>query len=185
MKKQVQGTVETKLARFLLSYRTTPQTTTGETPAQLRWGRSLKTHMDLLKPSVAAKVATAQTQQKAVHDQHSKPRAFSVGDLVYAHNYNANGRWIPGTIVELTGPVSAKIQLENGITIRRHHDQLLARSTVNPEQPVPFTVDQPHLLEEEHALQQEAKPQEGDMEQNLEIERNYPVRNRGPPDRFE
>ena len=112
MKKQVQGTVETKLTRFLLSYRTTPQTTTGETPAQLRWGRLLKTHMDLLKPNVAAKVATAQTQQKAVHDQHSKPRAFSVG------------------------PVSAKIQLENGITIRRHHDQLLARSTVNPEQPV-------------------------------------------------
>ena len=33
MNEQVHGTVETKLAWFLLSYRTTPQTTTGETPA--------------------------------------------------------------------------------------------------------------------------------------------------------
>jgi hypothetical protein len=31
MKKQVQGIVEAKLSRFLLSYRTTPQTTTWDT----------------------------------------------------------------------------------------------------------------------------------------------------------
>ena len=96
-----------------------------------------------------------------------------------------SGHFFPTTVVELTGPVSAKIQLENRITIRRHHDQLLTNSTVNPEQSVPFIVDQPDLLEDEHALKQEVKPQEGDMEQNLEIVRNYPVRNRGPPDQFE
>ena len=37
MKKQGDGSVNTKLARFLLSYRITPQSTTGESPAQLRW----------------------------------------------------------------------------------------------------------------------------------------------------
>ena len=47
-KKQGRGNIETKLTRFLLSYRITPQTTTDESPAQLRWGRSLKSHLDML-----------------------------------------------------------------------------------------------------------------------------------------
>ena len=41
MKKQVDGSVDTKLARFVQSYRITPQSTTGESPTQLWWGRSL------------------------------------------------------------------------------------------------------------------------------------------------
>ena len=49
MKKQGDGSVDTKLARFLLSYRITPQSTTGE--SQL--GRSLRSHLDLLRPDVA------------------------------------------------------------------------------------------------------------------------------------
>ena len=53
IKKQGDGSVDTKLARFLLSFRITPQSTTGESPAQLRWGRSLKSHLDLLRPDVA------------------------------------------------------------------------------------------------------------------------------------
>ena len=61
MKKQANGTIETKLCRFLLSYRMTPPATTGE-----------KTHMDLLKPSVADKVETTQACQKFQHDQCSK-----------------------------------------------------------------------------------------------------------------
>ena len=100
MKKHGQGTVETKVVRFLLSYRTTPQTTAGERPAQLRWGCLPGTHVDILKPNVAARVAAAQTQQKSRHDRHSKTRSFSVGDTVYARNYNGNGKWIPGTIFE-------------------------------------------------------------------------------------
>ena len=47
-KKQGRGNIETKLTHFLLSYRITPQTTTDESPAQLRWGRSLKSHLDML-----------------------------------------------------------------------------------------------------------------------------------------
>ena len=163
MKKQGQGTVETKVARFLLSYRKTPQTTTGETPAQLRWGRSLRTHVDLLKPNVATTVATAQMQQKSQHDQHSKPRPFSVGDTVDARNYSGNGEWIPGTIVEVTGPVSVKVELENGTTIRRHHDQILVRNAADPVHEFPFTLDQPDLLMGE---EQEHESQQDDLEQN-------------------
>ena len=41
MKKQSDGSVDTKLARFVLSYLITPRSTTGEAPATLRWRRSL------------------------------------------------------------------------------------------------------------------------------------------------
>ena len=62
MKKQGDGSVDTKLARFLLSFRITPQSTTGESPAPLRWGRSLKSHLDLLRPDVATRVHLAQSR---------------------------------------------------------------------------------------------------------------------------
>ena len=129
MRKQGDGTVETKLARFLLSYRITPQSTTGESPAQLRWGRSLRSHLDLLRPDVAAKVHAAQSKQKEQHDQHVRMRPMGVGDTVNVRNYLKDPKWLPGTIIQETGPVSARVELEDGTVVRRHHDQLLTRSS--------------------------------------------------------
>ncbi|PFX22763.1 Uncharacterized protein K02A2.6 [Stylophora pistillata] len=129
MKKQGDGTAETKLARFLLSYRITPQSTTGESPAQLRWGQSLRSHLDLLRPDVAAKVHAAQSRQKIQHDQLSWMRRVEVGDSVGVRKYSRGPKWIPGTIIQETGPLSARIELEDGTVVRRHHDQLVARPT--------------------------------------------------------
>ena len=126
MKKQRNGSVETKLARFLLNYRTSQHTTTGETPSRLGWGRNLRTQIDLLKPNTATKVEAAQARQKNQHDQHSRSRRLSVGGGVQARNYSGNRKWTPGTIIQQTGPVSARIKLENGDIVWRHQDQLLA-----------------------------------------------------------
>ena len=136
---------------------------------------------------MAARVATAETQQKSRHDRHSRKRSFCVGDTAYAQNYNGNGKCIPGTIVELTGPVSVKVELENGTRIRRHHDQILARSTVDPGDTSPFIIDQLGVVvkEQEEHEQQEFEPREEDLEPNRELVRNYPARIRAPPDRFE
>lgn len=133
MKKQSEGSIETKLSRFLLQYRITPQTTTGESPVQLRWGRGLRTHLDLLRPDLEKKVATKQSRQKFCHDQHCRTREFVLGDTVQVRNYSQasnQSKWLPGTIVEDTGPVSAKVQVEDGSVMRRHHDQLLARPEI-------------------------------------------------------
>ena len=88
----------------------------------------------------------------------------------------------PRTIVEVTGPVSVKVELENGTTIRRHHDQILTRNAADPVHEFPFTLDQPDLLMGE---QQEQEPQQDDLEQKRGLVRNYPARVRAPPDRFE
>ena len=73
---------------WLLSYRITLQSTTGEPPARLRWGRSLKSHLDLLRPDVATRVHLAQSRQKKQHDQHSRTRGVKLGDAVSVRNYS-------------------------------------------------------------------------------------------------
>ena len=44
--------VKEKLTKFLIAYRNTPHSTTGESPAQLLLGRPLRTRLDLVKPNL-------------------------------------------------------------------------------------------------------------------------------------
>ena len=71
LKKLTEGSLETRLARFLFSYRTTPQSTTGQSPAELLFGRPLRTQLDLLQPDLRAKVQCQQERMKINHDQHA------------------------------------------------------------------------------------------------------------------
>ena len=72
------------------------------------------------------KVEAVQARQNNQHDQHSRSRRSSVGGGVQARNYSGNRKWTPGTIIQQTGPISARIKLENGDIVRRHQDKLLA-----------------------------------------------------------
>ena len=56
-------------------------------------------------------------------------------------NYSRGTKWIPGTIIQETGPLSARIELEDGTVVRKHHDQLAARPTesFNPGVALPIT----------------------------------------------
>ena len=92
MRKQQTGTLEEKLARFFFSYRITPHTTTGETPAKLLMGRQLRSHLSLFHPNLSHKVARSQQQQKLHHDRSVKSECrFEVGDHIYASAYSKVG----------------------------------------------------------------------------------------------
>ena len=65
MRKSTGGSIESRVARFLSRYHTTPQSTTGTTPAELMFGRKLRTRLDLLKPDLEVAVHQKQTKQKA------------------------------------------------------------------------------------------------------------------------
>ena len=79
--KKMKGTsLETKLQRFLLNYRTTPQGTTEVLPCQLLIGRQLKTLLDLVLPNVNKHIESVQANQKQYHNCRFKPRSFQQGD---------------------------------------------------------------------------------------------------------
>lgn len=127
MKKQKQGTIETKVSRFLFSYRTNPQSTTGITPSEMLMGRHLKTRLDLIKPDVGKRVQEEQFRQKLNHDK-KKLREFKISDTVWVENKNKGDNWLKGIIVDKTGPLSYLVKLtSNDIVVRKHIDQLRER----------------------------------------------------------
>ena len=124
LKKITEGSLESRLARFLLNYRTTPHATTGVSPAELMFGRRIRTRLDLLKPDLSRTVRARQEHQKKTHDAHARPRDLVIGATVYAKNFGQGPPWLPGVIKDLTGPVSYTVEVEDGGIFRRHVDHV-------------------------------------------------------------
>ena len=127
LKKRTTGTMFSRLAKILFNYRISPQMTTGTSPAELLLGRRPRSRLDLLRPNTAERVEAKQQQQKAQHDRKALPRTFRVGDTVFMTNFGAGRRWLPGQVVEMSGPVSFHVLLEDGRRKRCHQDQLRSR----------------------------------------------------------
>ena len=83
-----------KSSRFLITYRNTPSSTTGVSPAQLFMKRSLCTRLDLLRQSIQKRVQERQADQKHYHDAHSK---FDIGQSVLVRTFKmVQSAWILG-----------------------------------------------------------------------------------------
>ena len=94
------GTLNVKLSRFLLTYRNTPSSTTGVSPAELFMKRPLRSRLDLLRPAVKSRVQAKQADQKRYHDVHSKVRQFDIGQSVLVRNLRDGPKWVSGTVIE-------------------------------------------------------------------------------------
>ena len=194
-------TFQQRLQNFLLTYRSSPHATTGVPPCTLFLGRSLRTRLDLLRPDIEQKVHEKQAHQKTHHDQHAKPRQFTVGQPVMVRNLRPGPTWIPGTIAQQLGPVSYLVNVQHGVSWRRHVDHLKQRQ----EFPLPQH-DQEKKKEDENATEDVFIPF-SISEENPEAEiathetttqpatpttnmttsqatQRYPRRDRRPPDRF-
>ena len=90
--------------------------------------------MDLLKPKLELKFVEKQRRQQFDHDKHSRVRQFSDGEKVFVKNQSRGETWLPGHVMESSGPVSFKVQLQNGRTISCHQDHLRRQFTEDPEQ---------------------------------------------------
>ena len=134
LRKMKDGSLRTKLARFLFFYRTTPQSTTGISPGELLFGRKLRSPLDLLKPDLHHRVENNQETQKAMHDKHASHRPFDEGDPVFVRNFSRGPPWLPAAITNRCGPLSFKVKvLEGGMVWRRHQDQLRKRSVIDSQ----------------------------------------------------
>ncbi len=111
---------------YTITYRSSPHTTTGVTPASLFLNRSLRTKFDMLKPSVESHVLEKQSSQKIAHDRRAKERGWSVGQTVLARCYRPGPAWVSATIVEKLGPVTYTVETGNHQQWKRHAEQLKA-----------------------------------------------------------
>ena len=158
LRKMVDGSLETRLSRFLFHYRISPHSTTGVSPAELVMGNRLRSHLDLLQPQVGMRVRRNQDRQKESHDQHGKERDLSSGERVYAENFGKGARWLPGILKEANGPVSFTVELEDGRIIRRHSDHLRSRTDIPRAEEQDFSDDLPQVDPDESIPVEKSEP---------------------------
>ena len=113
-----------RLHEFLLVYRSTPHSLTGQTPSEMLMGRRIRTRLDLVRPDMRGRIS-----RESGGVQH--PKAFVIGDRVFAHDYRNVRKpgWLPGVIVAKLSPVtySVQVNLRGELTTwKRHVDQLKA-----------------------------------------------------------
>ena len=169
------GGMQQMIDEFLFTYRTTPHSSTGETPCQLFLGRQLRTHYDLLYPDPGRKVRLHQASQKAHHDSCSQFRELNVGNRVSVKDARHPKEWKIGTIVRRSGPVSYVVKLASGQVWKKHIDHIRGMSG-------------PGLFEEDETAYPNFQPpvSEGfsDTEPTSPVPR-YPTRLRRPVERLE
>ncbi len=113
--------LNTRIASFLASYRSTPHATTGVAPNELFLRRKVRTKFDMLQPDVQRVVQDKQSLQKKYHDNRAKLRTFTPGQTVMARDYLSSKKWIPGVIETSSGPTMYKVKIYNGKIIVRHN----------------------------------------------------------------
>ena len=165
--KQSKKPIDEKINDFLMSYRSTPHTTTSFTPAQLFIGRNISTKIDLIKPSRLI-------VKKKSHDEN-EIRSFSSKDNVIVRFFGGKEHWKSGKILK---KLSCKMYLVSvdGKYYRRHIDQIKRSSSVARDfrdidlwDTVKTSVDERNI-----------KPNESEITMIIQ----YPQRNRRPPMRF-
>lgn len=123
--------IETIIDNFLLHYRNTAHTTTGETPAKILFGRHLRTKLDLLMPSIENKVQESQSRQKR-YQSHRQDRWFLKGERVWVRDFRGENKWVSGQVVKKLGRKTYSVLMEEGIIWKRHVDQMKKKNTGSP-----------------------------------------------------
>ncbi|XP_044745163.1 uncharacterized protein K02A2.6-like [Coccinella septempunctata] len=124
------------LCRFLLDYRNTPHCTTGLSPANLIFGRSLRTKFDIINPNAKAeivdkhhivdKVARNNIKQKNYY-KGKKNVSYTLGEVVLVRDYRnrPNISWIKGIVHKRIGKCTYFIEVpELKLTWKRHANQI-------------------------------------------------------------
>ena len=118
--------VDTVIANYLLVYRTTPHSTTGEPPSLLLMGQRLRNRLDLLTPSLETHVEARQYSTMVSRTADRGLCKFNAGDSVLARNFGRGGKWVRGVVTEVLGSRHYIVKVAGNLW-KRHIDQLLRR----------------------------------------------------------
>ena len=117
------GDVNEKVDRLLFSYRTTPHSVSGLTPAELLMKRRLRTRLDIFRPNPGGRRKSVVVQDKGWL------REFQVGEEVMAENYcKTGGKWLIGCIAKRIWATNYVVRLNSGQMIHRYKSCLLYTS---------------------------------------------------------
>ena len=116
--------IKQSLNNFLLKYRITPHSMTGQSPSLLMLGRSIRTDLDLIHPS---QNSLERKQENAVKRGPHAIRVFDPRDQVWYINFRASKdqpKYLRGTICRRSAPQTYIIIDDSGKSIYRHSDQI-------------------------------------------------------------
>ncbi|XP_028164567.1 uncharacterized protein K02A2.6-like isoform X2 [Ostrinia furnacalis] len=133
-----------KILKYLFDYRNSIHSTTGFSPAQLVFGRKLRSRLDLINPltappssdALANNVKNNQCLQSKSYGGKNK-QYFSEGDIVLYKTYNIKFHpWNKGIVIKKIGKVTYLVKdCITSLTCKKHKNQLtLYRGTANSNQ---------------------------------------------------
>ena len=103
-------------------------------------GRRLRTHLDLLYPSVKDRVRKSQCSSVGRRGGSAKKTPYVPGDRVRCQNFGMGLTWLPGVVIEVDGTL-VRIRLEDGRLWRRHLDHVVPHH--EPDQSTALTSLEP------------------------------------------
>lgn len=124
VKKTTGTSLEMRIQKVLLTYRVTPQETTGKSPSELLMKRKIRTRLDLVRPNLSRTVKMRQSTMKQRSDLKTKQRHFRVQDRVLVKNFYAGPTWLHGHVSEILNASMYLIELRDGRVVRRHIDHI-------------------------------------------------------------
>ena len=139
--------VAKNLYDFLLTYRNTPHSATGQTPAVLAFNRTLRSKLHQIKPADRQREMQMQSEKlQDVVNEHAKTREFQEQQPVFA-KINDKGCWEQAKVIKRLGENSNNYMIQQGDrVVKKHADVIkpqlkpvikLRRLTIpGPEKPV-------------------------------------------------
>ena len=105
------------MSKFLLTYRLTTHTVTGEEPCKLMFGKIIHSSLDLVWPNLRDKVINNQVKQKEYRDLHRK--SWEVPEEEdWIKQFVGNQRWISRKVMQ---------ELSSTVDIVRDEQQQMCR----------------------------------------------------------
>lgn len=123
--------VDAALQTFLLSYRNSVHSSTGESPAMLLQRRPLRSRLDLLRGERAREDCVRDAQSRQVAHAGGVLRTLAPGDQVAARSYGGSDKWRNGTVVNSEGSRRYILDSGDGRLISRHIDQIRRKSRLS------------------------------------------------------
>ena len=123
--------METKISQFLASYRSTPHSATGRTPAEIILGRLPRTRLSLIHPCLPQRMSIAIEERVG----HRAPRNFDKGQKVLLRDLRpyAPQKWRHAIISCKQGPLTYKV-IVDGVVRQAHVDHLQPCPDVEPQE---------------------------------------------------